>query len=84
MTTEQLEALRNHEAPLPGTRGQVIAQALRLRRQGLPYGAISRVIDAYHGVYISEGQWRRILRDRGAPPKHYANGNLRRQPGVKA
>jgi hypothetical protein len=44
------------------------AQALRLRRLGLSYEAISVVMSEYHGMHVSCHTWRRRLRKMGAGP----------------
>lgn len=68
---DKLNALRTGEPPVPMTRGQADAQALRLRVQyRMPYTEIAKVMGVYHGVWIGSDAWRWRLRQRGAPPSY--------------
>lgn len=74
---EQLDALRAKDVPIPLIGVQAITQALRLREAGLTYDAISKTMVLYHGVSKSADWWRKLLREHGAAPKHFANGKRR-------
>lgn len=77
---EQLDHLRTQGAPLPLIGMQGITQAMILRQKGLPYSAIAKVMNVYHGSTRSEHYWRRVLRERGAAPKVHGNGAPRKPP----
>ena len=74
---EHLTRMRAGEPPLPLTRGQAIAQASRLRRAGMSYGAIATAMLVYHGHTGSSEAWRHTCRSNGCPPMHYADGSRR-------
>ena len=61
------------------TEWQARLQAMKLRRAGLSYPAISIVIEEYHGVARTAAGWRWMLRQHGAPPKPHglAEANFR-------
>jgi hypothetical protein len=80
---QSLALMRAHDAPLPLTEGQALAQAMRLRQHGMTYRTIAMVVGTYHGVYYAEDWWRRNLRSRGFPPRHHANGTLRVPPNAR-
>lgn len=61
------------EPPIPLVKMPAIKQALRLRQAGLSYGAISTVMDVYHGCHRTDHAWRNMLRRQGAEPKHRLN-----------
>ena len=48
---------------------QARLQAMKLRRARLSYRDISVVMEEYHGVRRSEGAWKIVLRQMGAPPE---------------
>jgi hypothetical protein len=81
---DKLNLLRQQNVPLPLVGIPEVAQALRLRRAGLTYGAIARTMSFYHGSTRSEDSWRHVLRTQGAPPRHYLNGARRVPPARKA
>jgi hypothetical protein len=71
---EQLDLLKQQNVPLPLVGTQEIAQAMRLRRAGVTYGGIAKVMRVYHGSTRSDDAWRLTLRRQGASPRHYAKG----------
>jgi len=57
---------------------QVRLQALKMRRAGLSYAAISIVMDEYHGVTRRPSSWRSFCRGAGEPAKwHATNGAVK-------
>jgi hypothetical protein len=65
---DRLEALRHGQALLPLTKGQAIAQAVRLRRDGMTYHDIAVAMRTYHGTAATAAAWRYRCRARGVPP----------------
>jgi hypothetical protein len=76
MDTEVFQAklaeLKGKSAPLPLTSWEANLAALELRKRGLSYGAISKVMELYHGHRLSERGWHARCRRAGSPPRHAA------------
>jgi hypothetical protein len=80
---ENLDLLRKAGTPLPLTGMPEVVQAMRLRRAGLAYSALTTVMREYHGSTRTEHTWRNLLRSHGAPAKHYADGSRRVPPQLR-
>lgn len=74
---DKLAEIREANPPLPLTSWDANLTALELRKLGLTYGAISKVMELYHGHRLSEHGWNLRCRRAGSPGRAGQSNNLR-------